>query len=300
MEADYRLWRQYDENWNQIEAWPEKDFPYAKLRYMRSGGCFITSMAIMLRMYGIEQEADPQLFNPLILCLKMQKIGAYSQYAYVIPEHFSRLYPIDYLGSVPFSSDKLDEYMEKKLPCLIMVPGELEPYHYVVPDTKEGNRIKICDPGWAKEYLDEFPKQYYIVLFRKRGFASDYTVKYLNGSIDVDESTTPGDATDINIKRDILVGAMDRWKEETPIFLGGRYAASLRNAAERRLYLLKSQEESPEFLFYQCKDGKLLYGSREYILSQNEYREESEPDRICRISPGECIVYDEIEKRIIL
>lgn len=36
MEANYRIRRQYDEEWNKEEVWPEAEFPEAKSRYMKS------------------------------------------------------------------------------------------------------------------------------------------------------------------------------------------------------------------------------------------------------------------------
>lgn len=296
METDYRLWRQYDDEWNQEEAWPEPQYPYATSRYMRKSGCFITSVAIMLRRYNIEQEKDPQRFNPLLLVKKMEEAGAYDLFADMYPEAISRLYPIEYLGTVPFSYQKLTEWMAKEEPCLVMVPGVSGPYHYVVPDEMDDRGVKICDPGFANEYLSEFDTAHYIVLFRKRSFLSNYTVKYFIGSIDGMEERCRElqiPVKDEYAERDILTKAFDTWGMEMTNHIPGNYVVVFRNTVQKKLFLCKSGEEETELYYYLCSNGKLLYGSEAYITSNEAYCAETDHSAIKRLTAGQCLEYTE-------
>lgn len=294
MEANYRLWRQYDDEWNQKEAWPEAEFPHAKSRYMKKTGCFITSMAILLRLYNIEKETDPNLFNPLILCKNMQKIGAYDCFADIRPESFSRLYPIEYLGSIPYSYTKLVELLKQEQPCLVMVPGLSEPFHYIVPDAVLNNDVKICDPGFDKEYLSDFSKIFYIVMFRNRGFISENTVKFFSGSITgiAELCREFGVSSEYEYsEKDVLVKAFDKWGKDIAKHLHGDYVAVLRNAREDKLYLFRSMEGKQELLYCICEGNGLVYGSESYITSSEAYCSVSKPPMLCQLTSGQCVEY---------
>lgn len=296
METNYRLWRQYDDEWNQTEAWPEAEYPYAKSRYMRESGCFITALSIMLRRYNIETEENPEVFNPRILCENMKKIGAYDRFADISPEDISRLYPIEYLNTIPYSFQKLEEFIAREQPCLVMVPGKSGPYHYVVPNAIEGGRVKICDPAFDEDYLDAFQTIYYIVLFRKRGFISDYTVKFFVGSLDrfreqCREFLLPSENE--NAERDLLVKTLEKWGTGLSTQLSGEYVAVLRNIVTQKLFLFRSRTGKQELRYYRCQNGRLLYGSEAYITAREEYRAEAQHSEISSLLPGECVVYDE-------
>ena len=301
METNYRLWKQYNDEWNQTESWPEAEYPYAKSRYMRKSGCFITALSIMLRRYNIVTEVKPEVFNPRILCENMKKIGAYDRFADIHPEDISRLYPIEYLNTIPYSFQKLAECIAREQPCLVMVPGNLGPYHYVVPDSMEGGRVKICDPGSDEDYLDAFQTIYYIALFRKRGFISDYTVKYFVGSLDrlreqCRDFLLP--SKNENAERDLLVKVLEKWGTGLSTQLSGDYVAVLRNIVQQKLYLFRSKGGKQELQYYRCQNGRLLYGSESYITAREEYRAEAQHSELSSLCPGECVVYDEQSRSV--
>ena len=166
---DYRTWRQYDYRYNKTEAWPEKDFPDTSFRYIKNIGCFVTSMAVMLRHFGIEKEAHFEKFNPWIFFERTKKAGFYNSYAEFDPYRISELYPIEYVGDIPYSREKLTECFEGGYACMISVPGIHGIYHYIVPEKITDNDVRIIDCGWDCEYLSEFSEVCDIVLFRIKG-----------------------------------------------------------------------------------------------------------------------------------
>lgn len=166
---DYRSWRQYDYRYNQEQAWPESEFPDTTYRYLRDVGCFITSLAIMMRHFGIEKEDKFERFNPWIFFKRTKEAGFFNTAAEFDPYRISEMYPIEYVGDIPYSREKLIECIEKGYACMVSVPGIHGIYHYMVPEKITDCDVKIIDCGWDCEYLSEFSEVCDIVLFRKKG-----------------------------------------------------------------------------------------------------------------------------------
>lgn len=152
----YRNWRQADERYNQEEAWPASLFPEAKFHIFRECGCLITSLAIMLRHFGIEKEGDEELFNPWILNERLIRAGAFDPAGNLILSDLNKLYPIEYIGSTAYTEEGLKKAVASGEPFLITVPGIRGEHHFIVPDHMEGDDLATIDCAWEKEYLSQF------------------------------------------------------------------------------------------------------------------------------------------------
>lgn len=163
----YRGWTQDAAELNEREAWPAELFPEATWHYFKQAGCLISSLAIMLRRFGIEKEQDPEQFNPWILNERLIEAGAFTPGADLIVEDIKKLYPLEYVGVLPYSRKSLVRLIEMGNPFLITVPGVRGARHFVVPDELTDDDLRIIDPGWSKPLLSEFDVILELRVFRK-------------------------------------------------------------------------------------------------------------------------------------
>ncbi len=139
MKQPYLNWKQTDPRWNQREAWPASRFSDAQYHYFRDCGCLVCALAVMLRHFDIEKEDDESRFNPWVLNQRLIDCGAINSAADLELSRVERLYPLQYLGAVPYSREALAQAAEKGLLCLVAVPGEKADRHFtalisVLPD----------------------------------------------------------------------------------------------------------------------------------------------------------------------
>lgn len=168
MDQAYRDWRQGDPRFNQSEAWPASLFPAAEYRYFRDGGCLVCALAVMLRHYGIEEEADENLFNPWVLNQKLIDCGAFTPEADLELSGISRLYPLAYIGENPYSRKALVQFAKSGLPCLVTVPGNNANAHFttllqVLPDD-----AVVFDPLCGEKKLGSYDRIYEIRAFQTK------------------------------------------------------------------------------------------------------------------------------------
>lgn len=165
-EQAYRSWVQGAAELNEREAWPADLFPEAEWQYFKQAGCLVTSLSIILRRFGIEPEPDEARFNPWILNERLIEAGAFTPSADLIMEDIHKLYPLEYVGELPYSRQTLMRLMEQGEPFLITVPGVRGARHFVVPDELTENDLRIIDPAWSKPFLSEFDVIHEICVFR--------------------------------------------------------------------------------------------------------------------------------------
>ena len=163
----YRNWKQFDPYLNEEEAWPAELFPDADFHYFREAGCLISATAIMLRRFGIEKETDAGKFNPWILNRRLIGCGALTPAADLDLRYIDRLYPLEYLGAVPYSREELVLAVRSGEPFLIVVPGVRGVNHFVVPDCLLPDDVLIIDPGFNKTRLSDHRCVYGLRLFRR-------------------------------------------------------------------------------------------------------------------------------------
>ena len=126
----YNNFRQDAPGLNEAEAWPKSVFPDADYTFFRECGCLICALAVMLRHTGIERNADEKQFNPWILNQRLIACEAFTPAADLKLQDIRKLYPLQYMGSVSYTREALDQMVESGSPCLITVPGILSEKHF--------------------------------------------------------------------------------------------------------------------------------------------------------------------------
>ena len=158
---NYKTWLQKEPRFNEEEAWPKSVFPDAEYTRFRDCGCLVCSLAVLLRHSGIEKTEEEELFNPWILNRRLIACGAFTPAADLELNDIQKLYPLQYMGAVPYSQQTLYQLTENDLLCLITVPGIRSDSHFLallcilpedalvfVPllgERKLSDYAKICD-----------------------------------------------------------------------------------------------------------------------------------------------------------
>ena len=168
----YRTWTQADPRFNREEVWPLELFPKSTFHTFKGSGCLITSLAIMLRHFGIEKEEDEEKFNPLILNKRFIEHGAFDECADLDIKYINRLYPLEYKGDAPYTHELMVEALSSGEPFLVTVPGVHATHHFIVPDHLDGDDLSIIDCAWGKGHLSEFDSVCQIRLFERKNMGS--------------------------------------------------------------------------------------------------------------------------------
>ncbi|GEM_PF-3211860 len=163
----YRYWEQAAPFINNEEAWTKEEFPDATYHYFKEWGCLVSSLAILLRRYGFENNNDQSQFNPWTLNERLKKFGAFDSAADLRMDKLNRLYPIEYAGDIPYSREALISSAEQGYKCMVSVPGVRGESHYVVVDIITDDDVIIIDPTWQKRRLSEFDQVIDIIRFKE-------------------------------------------------------------------------------------------------------------------------------------
>lgn len=166
MDRTYRKWRQTDTCFNRLQAWPAQQFPLAEHHMFRDCGCLVCSLAVMLRHHNIEKTADENQFNPWILNRRLIDCGAFSPEADLELEDIRKLYPLEYLGALPYSREELMRIAEKSFPCLITVPGKNSENHFLALYQVLDDDAAVYDPLCGERKLSSYEKVREIRVFR--------------------------------------------------------------------------------------------------------------------------------------
>ena len=167
MDGNVPEWRQTDPRFNLEEAWPAQQFPGAEFRWFRDAGCLVCALAVLLRHADIEEETDENRFTPWILKRRLIDIGAFTPAADLEISFVSRLYPLEYLGALPYSVAALRQAVESGFPCLVTVPGIQAERHFmallrVLPDD-----AVVYDPLCGERKLSSYDRVCEIRPFRR-------------------------------------------------------------------------------------------------------------------------------------
>ena len=158
---NFYSWRIYDDVYNEKAAWPVEEYPDAPFTMFHMIGCYIVSLAIMLRHFGIVTEPSFEKFNPWILCEKLKSIRAFDSAAAVDTARLSEIYPVRIVDSVPYDRQTLIRSLEEGYACQIIVPGHNAAQHYVIPirATDDGD-VEIVDCAWDTVRLSDLAPQW--------------------------------------------------------------------------------------------------------------------------------------------
>lgn len=165
-ERTYIRWRQTEPRFNRVEAWPVQLFPDTDYRYFRDCGCLVCALAVMLRHSGTEKEEDERLFDPWILNQRLIDCGAFTPAADLELSYINRLYPLEYLGPIPYTREALVQIMERGLSCLVTVPGEHGDRHFTAPLFTTPDDVIVFDPLIGERRLSAYNRICEIRVFR--------------------------------------------------------------------------------------------------------------------------------------
>ncbi|MCR4611746.1 MAG: hypothetical protein K5644_07590 [Lachnospiraceae bacterium] len=163
----YMDWIQTNRNFNDKEAWSKEKFPDASYRYFEDAGCLVCSLAVMLRHYGIEKMNLGRRFNPWILNERLIECGAFSSAADLDLNYISRIYPLEYLGEIPYSYNELLKCVKRNLMCLITVPGEKAKRHFMtLLELNSYQDATVFDPMYGIKSIITYKRICEIRVFR--------------------------------------------------------------------------------------------------------------------------------------
>lgn len=224
----YKKWSQNAPEFNEKEAWSASLFPNAEYHFFSECGCLVTSLAIMLRHYNIEKEADTKSFNPWILNENLIKCGAFDDAADLIMERVGRLYPLEYIGSAVYTKEKLLELYESGEPFLITVPGKRTARHFIAPDCPTEEDFVIIDPASSKTHLSEFDRACELRMFRRTNASlSDSPMIAL--SFD--------DGPDFKGVSDKILNLLEKYNVKATFFMIGKNATNNPDNVKRKVSL---------------------------------------------------------------
>ena len=164
MDRIYLTWMQTDPLLNRAEAWPARLFPDASYRFFRDAGCLVCSLAVMLRRCGLERADGP--FDPWILNQRLIDCGAFTPAADLELARIGRLYPLEYLGALPYSGDALTRAAASGFPCLVAVPGEKAALHFTAPLELLPDDAVVFDPIFGEKRLGAYERVCELRVFR--------------------------------------------------------------------------------------------------------------------------------------
>ena len=154
---DYTKWKQYDSEWNQSEAWPESQYPYATMRWMRQAGCYVTSIAMLLRHYNVVTDSNVNNFNPWICNTELGKVGALDAAADMVAGNISKAYPgFVYAGSTTYSASTLVSLYNNGYACVVRVTNGENTHFVAVKTANSTDNIIIMDPGSESTSLSRY------------------------------------------------------------------------------------------------------------------------------------------------
>lgn len=180
--AGYRDWKQYDLRWTNSFPWPD-----APTHNFGGWGDYATSMAILLRHYGIVSEKDETLFNPAVCNETLMAAGAIDGAGVMHPELVSQAYPgLEYAGTKTYSLQTLKSLLDAGYACIVAVNDSS---HHVAIDAAYGAGAIMMDPGSAHSDLDHYSQKDEIIYFRVAEVTSGLT-----GDVNGDGVVTQEDA----------------------------------------------------------------------------------------------------------
>lgn len=156
---DYTTWKQTSSTWGEATPWPNADRPK-----FGDAGCWITSVAILLRHYGVVNESDVNKFNPLICNNQLMKYDVIDTAGdWHNLDKMSSAYPgFSYVGEKGYSFSTLKSLYEQGYACI--VHETREEGHYVAVKSVSSSGVVVMDPGCNTTNLTNSDKiQYFKV-----------------------------------------------------------------------------------------------------------------------------------------
>lgn len=220
---DYTTWKQTSSSWGEATPWPNASIPK-----FGDAGCWITSVAILLRHYNVVADSNVNTFNPLICNNRLMEFGIVDSAGdWCNLSQMGLAYPgFEYAGTMEYSFGNLKSLYDQGYACIVHETKG----HYVAVRTVTDSDAVVMDPGSSITYLtDSDSIQYYSVSSGNSG-ASVPTASFYDSSLEINpegclDAVTGGDGT-ITVKG----WAFDRNSDEPleiHVYIGGPYNSAV-------------------------------------------------------------------------
>lgn len=171
---DYTTWKQTSSSWGEARPWPNASIPK-----FGDAGCWITSVAILLRHYNVVTDSNVNTFNPLICNNRLMQYGIVNLAGdYCNLPNINKAYPgFEYAGQKAYSLATLKSLYDQGYACIVHETRG----HYVAVRSVSSSGAVVMDPGYSTTSLTNSDSiQYYKVTGR-----SQPTNNFYNANLNV-------------------------------------------------------------------------------------------------------------------
>ena len=158
---DYTTWKQTSSSWGEARPWPNASIPK-----FGDAGCWITSVAILLRHYNVVTDSNVNTFNPLICNNRLMEYGIVNSAGdFCNLGRMSSAYPgFEYAGQISYSFGTLKSLYDQGYACIVHETRG----HYVAVRSVSGSGVVVMDPGYSTTSLTNSDTiQYYRVTAKR-------------------------------------------------------------------------------------------------------------------------------------
>ena len=158
---DYTIWKQTSSSWGEARPWPNASIPK-----FGDAGCWITSVAILLRHYNVVTDSNVNTFNPLICNNRLMEYGIVNSAGdFCNLGRMSSAYPgFEYAGQTSYSFGTLKSLYDQGYACIVHETRG----HYVAVRSVSGSGVVVMDPGYSTTSLTNSDTiQYYRVTAKR-------------------------------------------------------------------------------------------------------------------------------------
>lgn len=158
---DYTTWKQTSSSWGEATPWPNASIPK-----FGDAGCWITSVAILLRHYNVVTDSNVNTFNPLICNNRLMQYGIVNSAGdFCNLGNIKNAYPgFEYAGQQAYSLSNLKSLYDQGYACIVHETRG----HYVAVRSVSSSGAIVMDPGYSTTSLTNSDTiQYYKVTAKR-------------------------------------------------------------------------------------------------------------------------------------
>ena len=158
---DYTTWKQTSSSWGEATPWPNASIPK-----FGDAGCWITSVAILLRHYHVVTDSNVNTFNPLICNNRLMQYGIVNSAGdFCNLGNIKNAYPgFEYAGQQAYSLSNLKSLYDQGYACIVHETRG----HYVAVRSVSSSGAIVMDPGYSTTSLTNSDTiQYYKVTAKR-------------------------------------------------------------------------------------------------------------------------------------
>ena len=143
---DYTTWKQTSSSWGEATPWPNASIPK-----FGDAGCWITSVAILLRHYNVVTDSNVNTFNPLICNNRLMQYGIVNSAGdFCNLGNIKNAYPgFEYAGQQAYSLSNLKSLYDQGYACIVHETRG----NYVAVRSVSSSAAVVMDPGYSTTSL---------------------------------------------------------------------------------------------------------------------------------------------------